>query len=84
VALYGVAVLLPLLRGASPAPACGARWLLGVSAPLFAALLLGALAVHLIVRSKTVAHLLVIAAWVGAIALGARGLAASWVGYGRC
>ncbi|MFN9213644.1 MAG: hypothetical protein ACK6DK_03585 [Gemmatimonadota bacterium] len=83
-ALFGLGVALPALRGASPDAACAARWMLGVSAPGFAALLLGSLGVHLVVRSKTVAHLLVIAAWVAAIALGARGLAAPWGGYGRC
>jgi len=83
-ALWLLAVALPPLRGGVPAPACAVRWLFGVSAPLFAALLAGALAVQLVVRHKTAAHLLVIGAWVTAIALGARGLAAPWGGYGAC
>lgn len=83
-ALWLLAVALPLLRGGAPAPGCAARWLFGVSAPLFAALLAGSLAVQLVVRHKTAAHLLVIGAWVTAIALGARGLAAPWGGYGAC
>lgn len=84
VALWGVAVVLPLLRGAAPAPSCAARWLLGASAPAFAGLLLASLAVHVVVRHKTVAHLLCITAWVAAIALGVRALAGPWPGYGAC
>lgn len=86
--LWALAAVLPLLRGGTSAPMCAARWLLGVSAPQCAALLLLSLLVQLVVRrlrgSKTVAHFLVIGAWVAAIALGARGLAVPWSGYGVC
>lgn len=82
--LWALAAVLPLLRGGTSAPMCAARWLLGVSAPQLAALLVASLAVQLVVRSKTVAHFLVIGAWVTAMALGARALAVPWGGYGVC
>lgn len=82
--LTAVAMALPLVTGSTPDAACALTWMLGVSAPLFAALLGMALAVHVAVPSKTVAHLLLITAWVVAIALGARGLALPWADYGRC
>jgi hypothetical protein len=82
--LWALAVALPVARGAVPHPVCAAEWMLGVSAPLFAGLLGVALVVHVLVQHKTVAHLLLIAAWVGAIALGARGLAGAWDAYGVC
>lgn len=84
VALVAMALLLPLLQGSAPAPLCAARWLLGVSAPMFAGLLAVSLAVHATVRHKTAAHLLIISAWVGAIALGATPLARLWQVWGSC
>jgi hypothetical protein len=83
-ALWGLSVVVPLLRGGAPDAACAARWLFGVSTPLFAGLLLASLAVQHVLQSKTVAHLVVIGAWVTAIALGARALALPWPGYGVC
>lgn len=83
-ALWVVTIGLPLMRGGVPAPWCSARWLFGVSTPQLVAVLVSALAVHLIMRAKTVAHLVVIGAWVTAIALGARALAEPWGGYGVC
>lgn len=84
IALVGVAVILPLLRGASPDPLCSARWLLFVSAPMFLGLLAVSLLVHVAVRHKTAAHLLLISAWVAAIALGVDSLARGWLVWGRC
>ena len=83
-ALWALSVVLPLLRGGASAPVCAARWLFGVSTPLFIGLLVGSLTVQLLLRSKTVAHLFVIGAWVTAIALGVRALAVPWAGYGIC
>jgi ABC-type transport system involved in multi-copper enzyme maturation permease subunit len=79
-----VAVGLPLLRGGPVDAWCAARWLLGTSLPQFWGLLVISLLVHAIVQHKTVAHLLLIAAWVLAIALGVRALATPWAGYGVC
>ena len=83
-ALWVLSVVLPLLRGGASAPVCAARWLFGVSTPLFVGLLVGSLTVQRLLRSKTVAHLTVIGAWVTAIALGVRALAVPWAGYGVC
>jgi ABC-2 type transport system permease protein len=83
-ALWLSAVVLPLLRGVAPDPICAARWLLGVSAPTFLVLLAVSLAVHRAVSHKTGAHLLLISAWVVAIALGVDGLAQPWGAWGSC
>lgn len=83
-ALTVTAFVLPLLRGAPIAPLCDARWLLGVSLPSFWGLLAVSLVVHVTVQHKTAAHLLLITAWVLAIALGASELAMPWAAYGRC
>jgi hypothetical protein len=85
VLLTMVALVLPKLTGASAyAPLCSARWILGIGAPAFLGLLTLSLAVHRMVNHKTVAHLLVISAWVLAIALGADALARPWSQWGSC
>ncbi|MDX2184283.1 MAG: hypothetical protein SFW08_09885 [Gemmatimonadaceae bacterium] len=83
-ALFLVSIVLPLLRGAMPDLGCAARWMLGTSLPEFWGLLAVSVVVHAIVQHKTVAHLLLIAAWIGAITLGLRALAVPWSGYGVC
>jgi ABC-type transport system involved in multi-copper enzyme maturation permease subunit len=83
-ALWLVAAVLPLLQGVTPDPHCAARWLLGVSAPAFLGLLAVSLAVHRAVDHKTGAHLLLISAWVMAIALGVDALARPWQVWGHC
>lgn len=83
-ALFVAVVLLPVLRGAVPDPWCAARWIGGVTVPAFALLFAFSLAVHRVLDHKTVAHLVLIAGWVLAIAFGLRGLAEPWAVYGRC
>lgn len=83
-ALWGVAVVLPVLTGSAPHPLCAARWLLGVSAPAFLLLLAISLAVHRAVNHKTGAHLLLISAWVLAVAVGVDALAQPWASWGSC
>ncbi len=86
--LVGILLLAALAlvraRGTMPPIACALGWMAGVAWPLFAGLLLASLAVHLVVRRKAAAHLLLISLWVGAIALGATGLARPWPAFGRC
>jgi ABC-2 type transport system permease protein len=84
VALWLVAIALPLLSGIALHPLCSARWLLGVSAPAFLLLLACSLAVHRVVNHKTGAHLLLISAWVIAIAIGVDALARPWAVWGHC
>jgi ABC-2 type transport system permease protein len=84
VALWCVAVVLPVFTGAIPEVQCAARWLLGAAAPAFLGLLGISLAVHRLVNHKTGAHLLLISAWVVAIALGADVLARPWGAWGGC
>jgi hypothetical protein len=83
-ALWVAALALPVLHGYAPAAGCAARWLLGVTAPAFALLLLLSVLVHRVVQHKTVAHLLLIAAWVAAVALGGATLAGPWQAWGAC
>jgi ABC-2 type transport system permease protein len=82
--LWLLALLLPLLRGAAPAVACSARWLFGVGGSGFALLFVVSLLVHRAVGHKTVAHLLLITAWVAAVALGVDAVARPWVLWGSC
>lgn len=82
IALWAVAVVLPLIVGAQPNAPCAARWLLGVAAPAFLGLLGISLAVHRLVNHKTGAHLLLISAWVLAVAMGADALAQPWASWG--
>jgi ABC-2 type transport system permease protein len=84
VALWAVTALLPLLRGAVPAVACSAGWLLGAAAPMFVVAFVVSLLVHRLVQHKTIGHLLLIAAWVGAIALGVDAAARPWSVWGWC
>jgi hypothetical protein len=78
------AVLLPLLRSGTPNVSCAATWLGGVGSLLFAGLFIVSLAVHRVVQHKPAAHLLLIAAWVGAIAAGVDALARPWQLWGLC
>ncbi len=84
VALWLLAVLLPLWRGAAPVPRCAAQWLLGVATAQFIVLFVLSVIVHRVLRHKTVAHLLLISAWIVAIALGADALARPWTQWGHC
>lgn len=79
-----MAALLPLLRGTAPDVACSAVWLGGVAGSGFVLLFTLSLAVHRIVQHKTGAHLLLISAWVAAIALGVDALAQPWSLWGDC
>ncbi len=74
-ALPVVALLLSWLRGGGLTASCAFVWLGGVGSLLFTALFGVSLAVHRLVQHKTAAHLLLIAAWVTAIAAGADALA---------
>ncbi len=76
--------MLPLLRDGSPNIACAAAWLGGVGSLLFVGLFIISLALHRIVKHKTGAHLLLIAAWVSAIAAGVDALAQPWQVWGFC
>jgi hypothetical protein len=82
--LWIATLLLPAVTGGVPTPGCAARWLLGVSAPAFALLLLVSLGVHRVVGHKTVAHLLCIGTWVVAVALSGSALAGPWSAWGVC
>jgi ABC-2 type transport system permease protein len=84
VALWAVTAVLPLLRGAVPAVACSASWLLGAAAAMFVVAFVVSLLVHRLVQHKTIGHLVLIAAWVGAIALGAEAAARPWSVWGWC
>jgi hypothetical protein len=83
-ALWGLALLLPLLRGAAPAPRCAAHWLLGIAAAQFIVLFVGSVLVHRMLQHKTIAHLVLITAWVAAIALGVSAAARPWALWGQC
>ena len=63
---------------------CSAKWLAGVGSLQLAALFAISLAMHRMVQHKTAAHLLLIAAWVIAIAAGADALAQPWQVWGGC
>lgn len=76
--------VLPLLRGGRPDVTCAAAWLGGLGSLLFAGLFIISLALHRIVQHKTGAHLLLIAAWVSAIAAGVDALAQPWQVWGFC
>jgi hypothetical protein len=80
--LIVVALVLPLVRGTSAAVGATLWWFGLVSAPLFASVTLGALAVHRVVRHKTAAHLLVITAWVIAVAMSGSLLTRPWSAFG--
>lgn len=78
------ALVLPLIRGATTNATCTIPWLAGVGTVTFIVLFAASLAVHRIVQHKTAAHLLLISAWVAAIALGADALAQPWSHWGSC
>ncbi len=86
------AILLPMVHGNSENAstllsahiACSVIWLGGVGSLQLAALFVMSLAVHRVVQHKTAAHLLLIAAWVIAIAAGADALAQPWQVWGDC
>lgn len=82
--ITAAALVLPLLRSGAPSAFCATTWLGGVGSLLFAGLFIVSLAVHRIVQHKTGAHLLLIAAWVGAIAAGVDALAKPWQLWGLC
>jgi hypothetical protein len=63
---------------------CTLPWLTGVGTVAFTLLFAVSLAVHRVVQHKTAAHLLIITAWVVAIALGADALAQPWSRWGSC
>ncbi|MBI3792130.1 MAG: hypothetical protein HY275_14800, partial [Gemmatimonadetes bacterium] len=65
-----VAFMLPRLRGAAhaPSPWFTLGWSFGALLPAVALLTQGSLAVHALVQHKVAAHVLIIAAWVGAVA----------------
>ena len=77
-------LVLPLLRGGTMNATCTLPWLAGVGTVAFILLFAASLAVHRIVQHKTAAHLLLISAWVVAIALGADALAQPWSRWGSC
>lgn len=77
-------LVLPLLRGGTMNATCTIPWLAGVGTVAFTLLFAASLAVHRIVQHKTAAHLLLISAWVAAIALGADALAQPWSRWGNC
>jgi hypothetical protein len=79
-----VGVVLPMLRGAAAEVGCAIGWLAGVGGLSFTLLFAASLAVHRLVQHKTAAHLLLISAWVAAIALGADALAEPWRSWGAC
>jgi len=79
-----VALLLSSVRGGTLTAPCAFVWLGGVGGLLFMALFGLSLAVHRVVLHKTAAHLLLIAAWVTAIAAGADALARPWLAWGHC
>lgn len=77
-------LMLPLLRGGTMNATCTLPWLAGVGTVAFTLLFAASLVVHRIVQHKTAAHLLLISAWVGAIALGADAFAQPWTHWGNC
>lgn len=77
-------VVLPLLRSGVVNATCTVPWLAGVGSMAFVLLFVASLAVHRVVQHKTAAHLLLITAWVAAIALGADALAQPWRVWGYC
>lgn len=77
-------LVLPLVRGGTMNATCTIPWLAGVGTVAFTLLFASSLAVHRIVQHKTAAHLLLISAWVAAIALGADALAQPWSRWGDC
>ncbi len=83
-ALAMAGALLVLIGGQLSAMPCAMLWLAGVGGMLFTLLFVVSLLLHRVVQHKTAAHLLLISAWVLAIALGADALATPWQVWGSC
>lgn len=84
VGIATLGLVLLVFRAGVDGAVCSLSWLAGAGSVGFSLLFATSLAVHRLVQHKTAAHLLLITAWVAAIALGADALARPWSVWGDC